>query len=55
VKDKLLAMGGDAAALAESPLLFPSEEDKKRLYVFADLPQDVDLDLTDKFLKITGG
>ncbi len=31
-------MGGDAAALADSPILFPSAEDAARLKVFADLP-----------------
>ena len=31
VRDELVKLGGDAAALADSPLLFPSDEDKTRL------------------------
>ncbi len=47
-------MGGEAAELAESPILFPSEADAARLKVFADLPQAVDDALTARFLEITG-
>ena len=31
-------MGGDAAALADSPLLFPDDATRRTRYVFADLP-----------------
>jgi spermidine/putrescine ABC transporter ATP-binding subunit len=55
VRDELVRMGGDAAALADSPILFPSAEAEARLRVFADLPDDVDAALTDRFLGITGG
>jgi spermidine/putrescine transport system substrate-binding protein len=55
VRDELVRMGGDAAALAESPILFPSAEDQARLNVFADLPQELDAALTDRFLRIIGG
>jgi spermidine/putrescine transport system substrate-binding protein len=55
VRDELVRMGGDAAALADSPILFPSAEAEARLQVFADLPDDVDAALTDRFLQITGG
>ncbi len=54
VKDELIKMGGDAATLAESEILFPSEESAARLKVFATLPDDVDARLTDRFLGITG-
>jgi spermidine/putrescine transport system ATP-binding protein len=55
VRDELINMGGDAAALADSPILFPSEEDAARLNVFADLPDEVDVAITERFLGITGG
>jgi spermidine/putrescine transport system ATP-binding protein len=55
VRDELVKLGGDAAALAESPILFPSEEDAARLHVFAPLPDEIDARLTDRFLKIIGG
>jgi len=54
VRDELVKMGGDAAALADSPILFPDDKDSERLAVFADLPDDVDAELTDRFLTITG-
>ena len=55
VRDELVAMGGDAAALADSPILFPDEATTARLKVFADLPEEVDVAITDRFLSITGG
>jgi spermidine/putrescine transport system substrate-binding protein len=55
VRDELIKMGGDAAALADSPILFPTEESSARLKVFASLPDDVDARMTDRFLEITGG
>ncbi len=55
VRDELVNMGGDAAELADSPILFPSEEDAARLKVFADMPDEVDLAITERFLGITGG
>ena len=55
VRDELVKLGDDAAALAESPILFPSDEDAARLNVFATLPDDVDENLTAEFLKLVGG
>jgi spermidine/putrescine transport system ATP-binding protein len=55
VRDELIKMGDDAAALAESPILFPTEEDSARLNVFAELPPELDTELTDRFLRIIGG
>ena len=55
VREELINMGGDAAALADSPILFPDEETAARLAVFANLPADVDARLTDEFLRVTGG
>jgi spermidine/putrescine transport system ATP-binding protein len=54
VRDELIRMGGDAAALADNSILFPAEEDTQRLAVFADLPADADEQLTDRFLGIIG-
>ena len=55
VREELIKMGADAAALADSPILFPPAEDQARLKVFADLPNDVDQAITTRFLGITGG
>ncbi|CAN5765872.1 hypothetical protein BH18ACT2_BH18ACT2_03450 [soil metagenome] len=55
VRDELVAMGEDGAALAENPILFPDEGTTARLKVFADLPEEVDVAITDRFLSITGG
>jgi spermidine/putrescine transport system ATP-binding protein len=54
VQAELRKLGGDAAALADNPILFPSDEIKARLHVFADLPDVLDAKITDRFLKITG-
>ncbi|MGI9052206.1 MAG: polyamine ABC transporter substrate-binding protein [Ilumatobacteraceae bacterium] len=55
VREELVAMGGDAAALADNPILFPDEATAARLKVFADLPEAVDVAITERFLSITGG
>jgi ABC-type Fe3+/spermidine/putrescine transport system ATPase subunit/spermidine/putrescine-binding protein len=55
VREELVKMGGDAAVLAESPLLFPDDETKAQLHVFADLPPELDQEITDRFVTITGG
>jgi len=55
VRDELVKMGGDAATLAESPILFPDTETQKRLRVFATLPDDIDQHMTERFNKIIGG
>ncbi|MGE0309033.1 MAG: PotD/PotF family extracellular solute-binding protein [Acidimicrobiia bacterium] len=55
VRDELVKLGDDAAALAESPILFPTEEDAARLNVFATIPDAVDANLTAEFLKLVGG
>jgi spermidine/putrescine transport system substrate-binding protein len=55
VKEGLLKRGGDAADLANNPLLFPSDEEKARLKVFASLPREMDQRITDRFIGIYGG
>ena len=54
VQDELVKLGGDAAKLAESPILFPSAEVKKRLYVFAPLPDAQTIALQQRFDAISG-
>ena len=54
VKEELVKLGGDAAALADSQLLFPDDETKKRFKSFADIPDDVDARITARFTSITG-
>jgi spermidine/putrescine transport system substrate-binding protein len=55
VQDELVKMGGDAAALAENPLLFPGDAEKARMYVYGDMSDELDTAVTDRFLTITGG
>ena len=55
VRDELVKLGGDAALLAESPLLFPTDEEKARSFVFGDMPEELDIAVTDRFITITGG
>ena len=50
VRDELIKMGGDAAALADSPILFPTPRRPARLSVFADLPDEIDVAITERFL-----
>jgi spermidine/putrescine transport system ATP-binding protein len=54
VRDELVNMGGDAASLADNPILFPSDEEASRLKDFISLPDDVDARLTERFDSITG-
>ncbi len=55
VREELVKLGGDAAALAENPILFPDEATSARLKVFADIPDDVDARLNEAFNTIIGG
>jgi spermidine/putrescine transport system substrate-binding protein len=55
VREELTKQGGDTAKLADSPLLFPDDTVKAQLHVFADLPEDLDQQVTDRFVGITGG
>ena len=54
VRDELVNMGGDAAALAESPLLFPGDAEKANMFVYGDMSEELDTQVTDRFLTITG-
>jgi spermidine/putrescine transport system substrate-binding protein len=55
VQDELVKLGGDAAALAESPLLFPGDEEKANMFVYGDMSEALDTEVTDRFITITGG
>jgi spermidine/putrescine transport system ATP-binding protein len=54
VQDELRKMGGDAAALADNPLLFPDEATKAKARVFGVMDDELDAKTTDRFLSITG-
>ncbi len=54
VQDELRKMGGDAAALADSPLLFPDEAIRAATVVFGEMSDELDAQITDQFLTITG-
>jgi spermidine/putrescine transport system substrate-binding protein len=54
VREALEAMGGDAAALTENPLMFPTDEDRTRLKTFASLSEDVEAEIDAEFAKIVG-
>ena len=55
VQDELIKLGGDAAALAESPLLFPGDAEKANMFVYGDMSEELDTAVTNRFLTITGG
>jgi spermidine/putrescine transport system substrate-binding protein len=55
VRDELVKLGGDAAALADNPLLFPTDAEKARLFVFGDMSEELDATVTDRFISIIGG
>lgn len=54
VQDELRKLGGDAAALADNELLFPSAETRASFRVFAAIPTDVEERITERFLRISG-
>jgi len=54
VKDELVKLGGDAAAIAESPLLFPDEATLSRLQTWGPLSEDEEAKFDEAFAKITG-
>jgi len=54
VREALEAAGGDAAALAENPLLFPDDATSSRLKVFGELAQEDEIAVQSRFNDITG-
>jgi spermidine/putrescine transport system substrate-binding protein len=55
VRDELRKLGGDAAQLADSPILFPDDATRQRLYTWGGLPPDVEDDLDARFTTLTAG
>ena len=55
VRDELRKLGGDAAQLADSPILFPDDETRQRLYTWGGLAADVEDDLDARFTTLTAG
>ena len=54
VQDELVKMGGDAAALAENPLMFPDDAVLKRLQSWGSLSEAEEAKFDDRFAQITG-
>lgn len=54
VREELDRLGGDAAALAENPILFPDDETRRRLFFWSGLDADVEDDLDARFAEIAG-
>jgi spermidine/putrescine transport system substrate-binding protein len=54
VRDELVKLGDDGAALAEDPLLFPDAATLERLRVFARLSEDAEAEFDAAFAEITG-
>ncbi len=54
VKEALQRQGGEAATLASSPVLFPNDETKRRLYFWAGTTPAEEVALQARFTEITG-
>jgi spermidine/putrescine transport system substrate-binding protein len=55
VRDELRKLGGDAAKLADSAILFPDDATRQRLYTWGGLPPDIEDDLDARFTTLTAG
>ncbi len=49
VREQLETMGGEAAALADNPILFPDDETRRRLYFWAGLDPDEEDAVQERF------
>jgi spermidine/putrescine transport system substrate-binding protein len=54
VQEVLEAKGGDAAALANNPLIFPDEETLSRVVTFGELSAEDEIEVQKRFNDITG-
>lgn len=54
VKEVLEAKGGDAAALANNPLIFPDDETLSRVVTFGELSAEDEIEVQKRFNDITG-
>ena len=54
VREELRRAGGEAAALADNPILFPDDETRRRLYFWSGLDAEAEDELQARFSAITG-
>jgi spermidine/putrescine transport system substrate-binding protein len=54
VREVLEAAGGDSAAVAEEPLVFPDDDTQSRLRVFGPLDQKDEIEIQTRFNDLTG-
>lgn len=54
VQDELRNQGGEAADLANNPLLFPDDQTQQRLFIWGGLEAEAEADLDDRFAVLTG-
>jgi spermidine/putrescine transport system substrate-binding protein len=54
VREELERAGGESAALAENPILFPDDETRRRLYFWSGLDADAEDRIQERFSAITG-
>jgi len=54
VRDALVELGGEAAAVADNPLVFPDDETARRLFFWAGLDAEAEQALDDRFAEIAG-
>jgi spermidine/putrescine transport system substrate-binding protein len=54
VQEVLRAKGGEAAAVADNPLVFPDEATQERLQIFGLLDEDTEQRMDEEFARISG-
>jgi spermidine/putrescine transport system substrate-binding protein len=55
VRDELAAMGGEAAALADNPILFPDDATRRRLFFWSGLDAEEEDELDSQFATLIDG
>ncbi|NNE73863.1 MAG: spermidine/putrescine ABC transporter substrate-binding protein, partial [Acidimicrobiales bacterium] len=54
VRELLLNRGGESAALANNPLVFPDDETRRRLFTWGSFDADVEAEVEVRFADISG-
>jgi spermidine/putrescine transport system substrate-binding protein len=54
VREELRKLGGDTAALADNPILFPDDATRQRLFTWGGLSADVEDTLDERFARLVG-
>jgi spermidine/putrescine transport system substrate-binding protein len=54
VREELVKMGGESAALAENPLLFPDDATIKKLQTWGGLSETEEAKFDERFASISG-